>query len=125
MDWALSYGWTDPVVGAEQTSRLVGWGFLAWAAGAALVLLLATLAKSRLARRHFWCEQAGREVDVELEEHGAPGLRRFIAVRRCSAFEPSTAVRCRRSCLRRGAAVEAPVRPQSPPQSPPQSQMSD
>jgi hypothetical protein len=124
MDWAMSYGWTDPVVGAEQTSRLVGWGCLAWAAGAALVLLLATLAKSRLARRHFWCEQAGREVDVEFEEHGAPGLRRFIAVRRCSAFEPSTAVLCGRSCLRRGAAVEAPARPQSPPQSPPQSQMS-
>jgi hypothetical protein len=89
-------------------------GRLAWAVGAALVLLLATLVASRPVRRRFWCEQAGREVDVDLEEHGAPGLRRFIAVRRCSAFEPPTAVMCRRSCLHRGAAGGAPVGPETP-----------
>lgn len=93
---------------------MLGWGFLAWAAGAALVLVLATLAASRLTRRTFWCEQAGREVDVELEEHGVPLLRRFIAVRRCSAFTPSTAVTCRRTCLYRDAAPGSPVPPGSP-----------
>jgi len=107
-------GWADPVVGGERVSGMVGWGVLAWAVGAALVLLLATLVASRPVRRRFWCEQAGREVDVDLEEHGAPGLRRFIAVRRCSAFEPPTAVMCRRSCLHRGAAGGAPVGPETP-----------
>ena len=99
MDWAMSYGWTG----------MVSWGLMAWAVGAALVVLLATLAASRPARRHFWCGEAGCEVDVELEEHGVPGLRRFIAVRRCSTFEPATAVTCRRSCLHRGTVGDAPL----------------
>ncbi len=101
MDWVMSYGWAEPV-GGGRMSWMVGWGFLAWGIATALVLVLATLATSRVARRRFWCAQAGREVDVELEEHGVPGLRQFIAVRRCSAFTPSTAVTCRRSCLQGG-----------------------
>lgn len=102
MDWVMSYGWTG----------MVSWGLMAWAVGAALVVLLATLAASRPARRHSWCEQAGCEVDVEFEEHGVPGLRRFIAVRRCSAFEPTTAVTCRRSCLHRGTLGDTPSQPE-------------
>ena len=35
----------------------------------------------------------------DVHGHGVPGLRRFIAVRRCSAFTSSTALMCRRSCL--------------------------
>jgi hypothetical protein len=93
---------------------MLGWGFVTWAVGAAVVLILATLAASRLTRRTFWCEQAGRQVDVELEEHGVPLLRRFIAVRRCSAFTPSTAVTCRRSCLYHDAAQGAQVPPGDP-----------
>lgn len=92
----------------------VEWGFLAWGMIATLVLLLATLAASRLARRRFWCAQAGSEVDVELEEHGVPGFRRFIAVRRCSAFTPSTSVTCRRSCLHGGIPEEAAVAEDGP-----------
>jgi hypothetical protein len=106
-DWAMSYGWAEPV-GNGRVSGMMEWGFLAWGMVATLVLLLATLAASRLARRRFWCAQAGSEVDVEFEEHGVPGLRRFIAVRRCSAFTPSTVVTCRRSCLR-GAVPERPA----------------
>jgi hypothetical protein len=88
MDWAVSYGWAEPVGAGQVSWTVVGWGFLAWGLVAALALLLATLAASRLARRRIWCAQAGYEVDVEFEEHGVPGLRRFIAVRRCRAFSP-------------------------------------
>lgn len=109
MDWAMSYGWAEPVGAGQVSWAVVGWGFLTWGLVAALALLLATLAASRLARRRIWCAQAGCEVDVEFEEHGVPGLRRFIAVRRCSAFTPPTAVTCRRSCLHGGILEGAPV----------------
>ena len=118
MDWTMTYGPAEPV-GGGPVSSMVGWGFLAWGIVAALVLLFATLAASRLVHRRFWCAQAGCEVDVEFEEHGVPGLRRFIAVRRCSAFTPSTAVTCHQACLHGGiregtlAAVEGP-RPAQP-----------
>jgi hypothetical protein len=103
MDWAMISGW----------SGMVSWGLVAWAAGAALVVLLATVAASRPAHRHFRCEQAGCDVDVEFEEHGVPGLRRFIAVRRCSALEPTTAVTCGSSCLHRGAAGDTESKPRT------------
>lgn len=118
MDWTMTYGPAEPV-GGGQVSWMVGWGLLAWGIVAALVLLLATVAASRLVHRRFWCAQAGCEVDVEFEEHGVPGFRRFIAVRRCSAFTPSTAVTCRQACLHGGVpegtatAVEGP-RPAQP-----------
>lgn len=98
----------------EWTMNYLGWAFLAWGMVAALVVLLATLAASRLARHRFWCAQAGCEVDVELEEHGVPGFRRFIAVRRCSAFTPSTRVTCRRSCLHGGIPEESAVAVERP-----------
>jgi hypothetical protein len=41
---------------------------------------------------------------VEFEEEGPPGRRRFIAVVSCTAFEPSTHVRCDRACLDRDVA---------------------
>lgn len=51
-------------------------------------------------RRHrFWCALQGREVEVEFEEHGPPGLRQAVGVKRCSAFDPPTAVACERRCL--------------------------
>ncbi len=108
MDWTTTYGPAEPV-GSGQVSWMVGWGFLAWGIVAVLVLLLATAAASRLVHRRFWCAQAGCEVDVEFEEHGVPGLRRFIAVRRCSAFTPSTAVTCRQACLHGAIPVGTPT----------------
>lgn len=50
-------------------------------------------------RRCFWCAQARRDVEVEFEESGLPGFRRALAVRRCSVFDPASAVRCKRRCL--------------------------
>jgi len=53
----------------------------------------------RIRRYHFWCALSHREVEVEFEEVGLPGFWREVAVKRCSAFDPPTAVSCRRCCL--------------------------
>lgn len=50
-------------------------------------------------RRRFWCALSRREVEVEFEEWGLPGLRQPVAVRSCSVFDPPTAVTCGRRCL--------------------------
>lgn len=50
-------------------------------------------------RRRFWCAQTRREVEVEFEEHGLPGLRWQGAVLSCSIFEPPTRVAYGRRCL--------------------------
>ena len=47
----------------------------------------------------FWCALAGRDVEVEFERRGFPGLSDPFAVRSCSTFEPQTAVSCGRRCL--------------------------
>ena len=114
MDWQMGYEGAEIQAWAESAASIYWWPLFAWVAGAVVLLFFAVLVTGFPVRRRFWCEQAGREVDVDLEEHGAPGLRRFIAVRPCSAFEPSTAVMCRRSCLHRGAAGGAPVGPETP-----------
>ena len=101
MDWPMGSDGADIQAWAESVASTYWWPGLAWVAGAAVLLLLAVLVTSFPVRRRFWCEQAGREVDVAFEEDGRPGLRRFVAVASCSAFEPSTQVRCNRSCLDR------------------------
>jgi hypothetical protein len=49
-------------------------------------------------RRSFWCSQAQRPVEVELEEHGVPGIRCTARVLTCSAFESPEAIACARRC---------------------------
>lgn len=51
------------------------------------------------ARRGFWCGSRHREVEVEFEVRGLPGFRAPADVVSCTAFEPPTAVGCRRQCL--------------------------
>lgn len=98
----MSYGWAEPVGGA-RVSWMVGWGFLALGdrhgAGA-------PHARDQSRGPPPFLVRAGRTRGLR-GARGArgPGLRRFIAVRRCSAFTPSTAVMCRRSCPR-GASPE-------------------
>ena len=100
MDWPVGYdgadiqAWVDSVASAY-------WPLMGWAAGVLILLSLAVLLTSFPVRRRFWCDDAGREVDVEFEEDGPPGRRRFIAVVSCTAFQPSTRVQCRRACLER------------------------
>ena len=101
MDWPMGYDGADVQVWAESAASSYSWSLLAWAACAAILLLLVVLVTSFPARRRFWCEQAGREVDVEFQENGSPLLRRFVAVVSCTAFEPSAHVRCNRACLAR------------------------
>ena len=101
MDWAMGSDGADIRAWAESVASTYSWPLLAWLAAAAILFLLAVLATSFPVHRRFWCEQAGREVDVAFEEEGRPGLRRFVAVVSCSAFEPSTHVRCNRACLDR------------------------
>lgn len=50
-------------------------------------------------KRRVWCADLGREVEVEFEERGLPGLRWKTRVRSCSAFDPATDVTCRRRCI--------------------------
>jgi hypothetical protein len=101
MDWPMSYDGPDIQVWAETAASAYLWPLLVWAGAAVILLLLAMLVTSFPVRRRFWCDQAGQEVDVAFEEDGPGGLRRFVAVVSCSAFAPSTHVRCDRACLSR------------------------
>jgi hypothetical protein len=47
--------------------------------------------------RSFWCPFEHRRVTVVFEENAIDGRR--LAVFRCSAFAPSSAVTCDRGCL--------------------------
>ena len=102
MDYAMDYfvHWPIPD-GAEEATPAAMTDALAWATLAAFFVLvpLVVLFTRALRRRRFWCPEAQREVEVELEECGLPGLRWSAAVRRCSVFDPPTAVACQRRCL--------------------------
>jgi hypothetical protein len=74
----------------------LGWAMLA---ALAVLLPLALLLGPRTRRRRFWCAQTRRDVEVEFEIGGMPGLRRPVAIRSCSFFSPPHIVRCRRLCL--------------------------
>jgi hypothetical protein len=101
MDWQvevlaaqLGQDWEE-LMGA--LSAILGWmgglGVLAMALGSVIA------ASCRAVRpRHFWCSSAGRDVEVLFEESGPPGFRQTLRVVACSAFEPASAVACRRSC---------------------------
>ena len=104
MDWPMGYDGAEIRVLAESAASSYWWPLLAWVLVRLILLFLAVLVTGFPARRRFWCEQAGREVEVEFEEDGPPVLRRFIAVVSCTAFQPSTQVRCHRACLDRDVA---------------------
>jgi hypothetical protein len=80
----------------QGLSDALAWGML----GAMLFLVPLVALFSRVTRRRrFWCALSRRDVEVEFEESGLPGLRRPVAVKSCSIFDPPTAVECRRRCL--------------------------
>lgn len=84
------------VVSVQNLCDALGWGMLA--ALLLVVPLIALLARV-VRRRRFWCSQARRKVEVEFVDQGLPGSRRSANVWSCSAFDPPTAVSCRRECL--------------------------
>ena len=68
--------------------------------GVLLLLLPLAIPRPRVhRRRHFWCAWVRQQDEVEFEERGLPGLRRSVAVVRCSCFDPPTEVGCGRRCL--------------------------
>ena len=101
MDWPMGSGaWDAQELWVREAVDAVTWIMVGWGVVVAVVLLLAALVVA-VGRRRFWCGQAQREVAVDFEEHGFPGFRRPVAVLRCSAFQPPTAITCGRSCLGR------------------------
>jgi len=106
MDWPIAYGGDIRELADGAATAYWWWPLLAWVVGVVALLVLAVLVTGRPVLRRFWCAQAGREVDVEFDEDGLPGCRRFVAVVSCSAFRASTGVPCRRSCLDRDASRE-------------------
>ena len=94
----LPIEWSKDPAAAMSVQSLcdaLGWGMLA---ALFLVVPLAVLFARVIRRRHFWCPQARREVEVEFMDEGLPGMRRSANVWSCSAFDPPTAVTCRREC---------------------------
>jgi hypothetical protein len=84
-------------------------GALVVAGGVTLVLIAigaVSVLVSGLRRGRVWCPLQAREMEVEFREHGLPGRRRAVAVRRCSAFAPVTAVACAQACLSERRAVD-------------------
>jgi hypothetical protein len=57
--------------------------------------------------RSLWCPGVRKDVTVEFESHAWEGAR--VAVTRCSAFSPATAIRCDRLCLQLEASPPAGV----------------
>jgi hypothetical protein len=90
---------------AQDWEELMGvlWSGLAWTTLAVTlaVVLGSLVAGSRraLRTRHFWCPSIGRDVQVLFEEWGPPGFREVLRVAECSAFEPASAIVCRRACV--------------------------
>jgi hypothetical protein len=115
MDWPvevmasqLAQDWEELM---RALSAVLGWtvslGVLAIALGSVIAASCRTVRP-----RRFWCPSAGRDVEVLFEEWGPPGFRQTLRVAECSAFEPASAVACRRGCKdatrRRPAASPVP-----------------
>ena len=84
------------IQGVQSLATALGWGTLV----ALLVLVPLILVFSRMIHwRRFWCALSGRDVQVEFEEAGVPGLSWASVVRSCSAFDPPTAITCDRRCV--------------------------
>ena len=111
MDWSMLWTeWEAGDVSVQNAADGVWWVLLIWALIVVGMLLLTQLfVEPMLKRRHFVCAEAGREVEVEFEEWGLAGLRRAVAVRSCSVFDPPSAVQCRRACRNRDVRVQLPL----------------
>ena len=96
MDWPLD--WSGMEIGGGSTygpADVMAWGLLA---ALLFVVPLVVLFSRARRRRRFWCADNARDVEVEFEGRGFPGFREEV-VKSCSAFDPTTAVTCRRGCL--------------------------
>lgn len=89
--------WTEELAGGSASGIGVA---LSWGVLASLLVLLAVVVFvwRTVRRRHFWCAEQKREVEVEFEEHGFPGAPYAVLVKRCSVFDPPGAITCGRRC---------------------------
>ncbi len=109
MDWLTEFPGQNPQeLWIQGATNALAWGLLGWGLIVATVLLLGMLA-IRNRRRRFWCEGAGRDVEVEFEERGLPGYHKAVTVLSCNAFGIPTEVRCDRACLDPGRRLQAPI----------------
>ena len=110
MDWPTAGPLDGSEVGMVQAlADAIGWGLIILALLVAIPLVVWVDRVRR--RRRFWCAQAGREVEVEFEETGRLlGFRHPVAVRRCSEFDPATAVTCNQGCLDADARTRVPIK---------------
>lgn len=94
LDFQLAQEWAD-----LMRAFLMG---LTWMAVlGALAILLGSVVEascSAVRSRRFWCPSIGRDVQVQFDECGPPGFRHVLRVVECSAFEPPSAIACRRVC---------------------------
>jgi hypothetical protein len=84
------------MVSVRSLCDALGWGMLT---ALLLVVPLTVLFARVVRRRRFWCSRAHRDVVVEFADAGLPGMRRSANVWSCTAFDPPTAVTCRRECV--------------------------
>jgi hypothetical protein len=101
MDWPLEVTVSQLARDWDELMRGLS-AVLAWTAwlGVLVVSLGTGIGASRRAvrPRRFWCPWVGRDVEALFEERGPPGFRQTLRVAACSAFEPASAVACRRGC---------------------------
>jgi hypothetical protein len=78
---------------------LIQWGWMLLPVGIPLVVLLAGLLRRTTIWRAFWCPFARRSVEVRFVREGFNGVSHVVEVQSCSAFRPSSQVRCAKRCL--------------------------
>lgn len=109
MGWPMeSGGWDIQQAWIQSAADRLAWGIFGWGVGVAILIFVASWA-IQIRRRHFWCEETRREVEVEFEERGLPGFRCATTVLSCSVFDPPTAVHCGRHCLERDVRARVPI----------------
>lgn len=99
--------WMDvPGAGPTLEQAFQVWlsGFVTLAGAAAVVaaVVITTVAlgywlAAAGVRRRFWCDAAGRAVEVEFQTRGL--RRRRVDVVRCSAFADGAPITCARRCV--------------------------
>ena len=88
--------WTgDAAAVVQGAADMISWILLAQLV---LTLALALLVRNTLLVRRFWCALAHREVEVLFERPPLAIPPGRLAVRRCSACDPPSAIGCERRC---------------------------
>jgi len=96
MEMLLERWDSDAVVVVQGAADVMSWILLAQFG---LFLALALLVRNTMVVRRFWCAVAHRDVEVMFERPPLALPPGRLAVRRCSACEPASAISCDRHCV--------------------------